>query len=97
MPGALETWTRNNDETQPGYPKNWRNAEFRIENLSGPFAAASVWEDFSMIKAHISALATVAAAALLSTGCNTIQGAGKDLERGGQVIRDTAKDVQKRF
>lgn len=39
----------------------------------------------------------VVAAALLSTGCNTIQGAGKDIERGGQVIRDTAKDVQKRF
>jgi predicted small secreted protein len=36
-------------------------------------------------------------AALLSTGCNTIQGAGKDLERGGQVIRETARDVQKRF
>lgn len=39
----------------------------------------------------------VVAAGLLSTGCNTIQGAGKDIERGGQVIRDTAKDVQKRF
>ncbi len=39
----------------------------------------------------------VAAAALLTTACNTIQGAGKDLERGGQVIRDTAKDVQKRL
>jgi entericidin B len=31
------------------------------------------------------------------TGCNTIQGAGKDIERGGQVIRDTAKDVQKKL
>lgn len=30
-------------------------------------------------------------------GCNTIAGAGKDLERGGQVIRDTAKDAQRRF
>lgn len=39
----------------------------------------------------------VVTAALLSTGCNTIQGAGKDIERGGQVIRDTAKDVQKRL
>lgn len=39
----------------------------------------------------------VVVAALLSAGCNTIQGAGKDIERGGQVIRDTAKDVQKRF
>lgn len=39
----------------------------------------------------------LAVAALLLTGCNTIAGAGKDLERGGQVIRDTARDVQKRF
>jgi predicted small secreted protein len=30
-------------------------------------------------------------------GCNTIQGAGKDIERGGQVIRDTAKDVQRKM
>jgi|LNFM01.1.fsa_nt_gb entericidin B len=30
-------------------------------------------------------------------GCNTIAGAGKDIERGGQVIRDTAKDAQRRF
>ena len=30
-------------------------------------------------------------------GCNTIAGAGKDIERGGQVIRDTAKDVQRRM
>lgn len=29
--------------------------------------------------------------------CNTIAGAGKDIERGGQVIRDTAKDVQRRM
>lgn len=30
-------------------------------------------------------------------GCNTIAGAGKDLERGGQAIRDTARDVQKKM
>lgn len=42
-------------------------------------------------------IGVVVAAALLSAGCNTIQGAGKDIERGGQVIRDTAKDVQKRL
>ena len=30
-------------------------------------------------------------------GCNTIAGAGKDIERGGQVIRDTAKDVQRKL
>ena len=33
----------------------------------------------------------------LLAGCNTIAGAGKDIERGGQVIRDTAKDVQKKL
>jgi entericidin B len=28
-------------------------------------------------------------------GCNTIHGAGKDIERGGEAVSDTAKDVQK--
>jgi len=44
----------------------------------------------------IAALA-VAMATVVLTGCNTVAGAGKDLERGGQVIRDTAKDVQKKM
>ena len=39
----------------------------------------------------------VAAFAGLLAGCNTVAGAGKDIERGGQVIRDTAKDVQKKL
>lgn len=28
------------------------------------------------------------------TACNTIAGAGKDVERGGEAIHDTAKDAQ---
>ena len=45
------------------------------------------------------AIRTAAAVLLLATlsGCNTIAGAGKDIERGGQVIRDTARDVQKKM
>ena len=39
----------------------------------------------------------VAVATVVLVGCNTVAGAGKDIERGGQVIRDTAKDVQKRL
>ena len=31
------------------------------------------------------------------TGCNTIAGAGRDIERGGEIIRDTARDVQKKM
>lgn len=30
-------------------------------------------------------------------GCNTVAGAGKDVERGGEAIQDTAKDVQKKM
>ncbi|MBI1339680.1 entericidin A/B family lipoprotein [bacterium] len=26
--------------------------------------------------------------------CNTIEGVGKDLQKGGEVIADTAKDVK---
>ena len=29
-----------------------------------------------------------------AVGCNTIQGAGKDIERGGEKIQDKAKNVQ---
>lgn len=29
------------------------------------------------------------------TGCNTIEGAGKDIQRGGEVVSDTAKDVKR--
>ena len=29
--------------------------------------------------------------------CNTIAGAGKDIERGGEAIRDAAKDVQRKM
>ncbi|MDO9468431.1 MAG: entericidin A/B family lipoprotein [Thiobacillus sp.] len=30
-------------------------------------------------------------------GCNTVAGAGKDIERGGEKVQDTAKDVQKKL
>jgi uncharacterized membrane protein YtjA (UPF0391 family)/predicted small secreted protein len=30
-------------------------------------------------------------------GCNTMQGAGKDIERGGEKIQDTSKDVQRKM
>ncbi|ART81209.1 hypothetical protein CBP12_13215 [Oceanisphaera avium] len=29
-------------------------------------------------------------------GCNTIAGAGKDVERGGEAVQDAAHDVQHR-
>ncbi len=42
-------------------------------------------------------LITLLAAALFGTlaGCNTIEGAGKDLERGGEKVQDTARDVKR--
>jgi predicted small secreted protein len=42
------------------------------------------------------AFVLVALAAMLGA-CNTIEGAGKDIERGGQAIRDAAKDVQRKM
>jgi predicted small secreted protein len=39
------------------------------------------------------ALATV----LSLLGCNTIQGAGRDIERGGQAIQDEAKEAKQRM
>jgi predicted small secreted protein len=44
----------------------------------------------SMALAALCVLATLA-------GCNTIAGAGRDIERGGEIIRDTARDVQRKL
>jgi entericidin B len=40
--------------------------------------------------------AAIAFAASL-TACNTVQGAGKDIERGGEKVQDASKDVQKKM
>lgn len=45
------------------------------------------------MKALLAALAVAALATL--TGCNTIEGAGRDLERGGEKVQDTARDVKR--
>lgn len=36
-------------------------------------------------------LPLVLAMAALTTACNTIEGAGKDIERGGEKIQETAR------
>jgi predicted small secreted protein len=28
-------------------------------------------------------------------GCNTMEGAGKDIQRGGEAVSDTAQDVKR--
>jgi entericidin B len=38
-----------------------------------------------------------ACAGLALAGCNTIAGAGKDLETGGEAVQETARDVQKKM
>ena len=30
-------------------------------------------------------------------GCNTMQGAGRDIERGGEKLQDTARDVKQKM
>lgn len=42
-----------------------------------------------------SLLAVLLASTFVLTGCNTVAGAGKDIERGGEKVQDAAKDVQK--
>ncbi|SAI66747.1 entericidin A anti-toxin [Bordetella ansorpii] len=36
-------------------------------------------------------LAAVLAMAAMVAGCNTMEGAGKDIERGGEKIQDSAR------
>ena len=48
-----------------------------------------------MFKKLIFCFAALAAVSL--TACNTMQGAGKDVERGGQKVQEEAKEVQKKM
>jgi len=50
----------------------------------------------TMIRRIAAALLTLGVLAAVS-GCNTIAGLGKDLERGGAVVQDAAKNVQKKL
>jgi entericidin B len=45
---------------------------------------------------HKTLIAMLVVAGLIA-GCNTMQGAGKDIERGGEKMQGTAKDVQKKM
>lgn len=44
-------------------------------------------------------LATMMLLGTLGTiaGCNTVEGMGKDIERGGEATQDAAKDVQRKM
>jgi len=33
---------------------------------------------------------------VLLTGCNTVAGAGKDIERGGEKVQNAAEDAKKK-
>ncbi|MBT9567821.1 MAG: entericidin A/B family lipoprotein [Thiobacillus sp.] len=39
----------------------------------------------------------IASILAVMAGCNTVAGAGKDIERGGEKVQDTAKDVQQKL
>ena len=52
-----------------------------------------------MTRRLLAVLMMLGFAGTLSTlsGCNTVAGAGKDVERGGEAIHDTARDVQQKM
>jgi predicted small secreted protein len=45
------------------------------------------------MKRFIALLVLASIAGLI--GCNTIEGAGKDIKRGGEAVSETAKDVKR--
>jgi entericidin B len=52
-----------------------------------------------MTKTILTVLIVLGMFGTLSTisACNTIAGAGTDIQRGGEAVHDTAKDVQKKM
>ena len=52
-----------------------------------------------MVRKLVSILVLLGCTAGLLTvaGCNTVSGAGKDIQKGGEAVQDTAKDVQNKM
>jgi predicted small secreted protein len=48
------------------------------------------------MKKLIAVFALMFAAGVMA-GCNTVAGAGKDIERGGEQLQDTARDTQQKM
>jgi entericidin B len=52
--------------------------------------------DRAMKRAVFSMPLVLGAALTLLTGCNTVEGVGRDLERAGDAIQDEAEDTRDR-
>ena len=50
---------------------------------------------FAQLKAMVPA--TIILAASLLAACNTVEGAGKDLERGGEKVQDASRTVKQKL
>ena len=69
------------------------------EDLCSQRVSADDYEETLMAKkllAILAALALIGPVATM-TGCNTVAGAGKDIERGGEKIQGEAKEVQRKM
>ena len=55
-------------------------------------SSANRREDMTMIRKFILLLAYLACAATSLSACNTIQGAGRDVERAGQGVQEEARE-----
>jgi entericidin B len=50
-----------------------------------------------MKKEAVFTLAAALAASFVLTACNTVQGAGKDIERGGEKVQDAAVKTKEKM
>lgn len=66
------------------------------EREQARYEANRIDRETMMFRTIVAALLTLSALGVIA-GCNTIAGLGKDLERGGEVVQDAAKKVQKKL
>jgi entericidin B len=49
------------------------------------------------MKKTILGLCAILASSFVLTACNTVQGAGKDIERGGEKVQDAAQKTKEKM
>lgn len=62
-----------------------------LELLSAVSDALSLCDNFLFLETTMKKLLCFIAAAAFLAGCNTVQGIGKDIEKGGEAIQKSVK------
>jgi entericidin B len=90
----MDSDVRRSHPRSPCYAiQGWYRATLPGVGPGVPLPSFNLKQEETDMKRLITLMVLLSIAGLI--GCNTMEGAGKDIERGGEAVSDTAKDVKR--